>query len=79
LEQRWIRLATMDPDSGVVRVYRGDDVFEGIDGTEEALEEVATSRDWYEGRRDHLPLARIQAASTSACRCQAHSGTGRVA
>ena len=55
---RWIRVATIDPDDGQVHVYR-DGVFEPFVPADEPLPAVASSADWYQGRAEHLPIARI--------------------
>lgn len=65
VENRWIRLSTMDPESGVIKVYRGNGVFETLEGEEEPLPVAASSAEWYRGRREHLPLARIEVCSSS--------------
>jgi uncharacterized protein YbcC (UPF0753/DUF2309 family) len=60
LQNRWIRLAALDPDTGIAHVYR-DGVFERYeeeDGTD--LPSVTTSVEWYRGKMDHLPIARIE-------------------
>ncbi|MBE2281880.1 MAG: DUF2309 domain-containing protein [Prosthecobacter sp.] len=57
---RWIRLATMDPDDGHIEIYRGDDVFEPLTGDEEPLPVAPSSMAWYRGKMEHLPLARIE-------------------
>lgn len=56
---RWIRLATLDPEDGHIEVYRGGEVFEPLRGDEEPLPVAASSRDWFRGKMEHLPLARI--------------------
>ncbi|MBE7494016.1 MAG: DUF2309 domain-containing protein [Verrucomicrobiaceae bacterium] len=56
---RWIRIATMDPDDGHIEIYRGNDVFEPLVGDEEPLPVTPNSRTWYRGKSEHLPLARI--------------------
>lgn len=58
LTNRWIRLATLDPDTKEVKVYR-DGIFEKLEGDEEALPTARTSADWYSGKIEHLPVARI--------------------
>jgi uncharacterized protein len=55
---KWIRLATMDPDDGHIEVYR-DGVFEKLEGDEEPLPVAPSSRAWYQGKMEHLSLARI--------------------
>lgn len=59
---RWIRIATMDPEDGHIEIYRGGEVFETLAGEEEPLPVTANSRTWYRGKADHLPLARIDPA-----------------
>jgi uncharacterized protein YbcC (UPF0753/DUF2309 family) len=60
---RWIRLSTVDPETGAIHALR--------DGTWELQAEdfpelpaLTTSRDWYEGKRKHLPVAVIRSAVT---------------
>ncbi len=55
---RWIRVATIDPDTGGVHVRR-DSGFEIFDGPLERLQTARSSAEWYSGKRDHLPLASI--------------------
>lgn len=55
---KWIRLATMDPDDGHVEVYR-DGVFEKLEGDEVPLPVAPSSMAWYRGQTGHLALARI--------------------
>ncbi len=60
LDNRWIRLATMDPNDGrLIHMYRGDGQWEAIHGDDERLGHAASSIDWYHGHRQHLPVARI--------------------
>lgn len=62
LANRWIRLAAMDPHDGRrILVYRGDGKWEPIDGDDEKLYHSTSSIDWYHGRMEHLPVARIEA------------------
>ncbi len=58
LENRWIRLATMDPESGVVHVRRGGG-FERLEVAPRPLPAAATSLGWFAGKLQHLPLAHI--------------------
>jgi len=55
---KWIRLATMDPDDGHMEVYH-DGVFEKLTGSEEPLPVAHNSMAWYRGKMEHLALARI--------------------
>lgn len=59
VENRWVRLAAIGPDSGEIQVYRGNGVWEPLEEGGEALPTAPTSQSWYQGRRGHLPLARI--------------------
>ena len=64
LTNRWIRLATLDPATKEIQVYRSG-VFEKLEGDEEPLATTTTSAAWYAGKIEHLPVARIQPALTS--------------
>jgi uncharacterized protein len=57
--KRWIRLSTMDPDSGAIKVYR-DGVFEPLEGDEVDLPRSTSSAKYYSGTLEHLPVARIE-------------------
>ena len=59
LENQWIRLASLDPDTQDIRVYRGAGVWEPLSGSEEPLPVAESSRSYYSGKIDHLPVARI--------------------
>jgi uncharacterized protein YbcC (UPF0753/DUF2309 family) len=59
VENRWIRLATVDPASGRVHVRR-DSGFEEFDERLERLPVALSSAEWFGGRIQHLPLASIQ-------------------
>ena len=59
LVNRWIRAATIDPDSGRIHVYR-DSGFEEFDGAVERLPVALSSKEWYGGKIQHLPMAWIQ-------------------
>jgi uncharacterized protein YbcC (UPF0753/DUF2309 family) len=61
VENQWIRMAVMDPEQGGrIFAYRGSGKWEAIEGDDEKLFEVGSSREWYEGHIDHLPMARIE-------------------
>jgi uncharacterized protein YbcC (UPF0753/DUF2309 family) len=60
VENRWIRLATLDPDTGEVHMRRGN-TFERVDESTGTLPAAPTSGDWYRGRMEHLPMAQIGA------------------
>lgn len=59
VENRWIRIATIDPESGRVFVHK-DGRFEEFDGPLERLPVALSSAEWYAGKRRHLPMAWIQ-------------------
>ena len=59
VENRWIRLATIDPDSGRVHVRR-DRGFEELTDEVERLPVALSSAEWYSGKIEHLPMAWIQ-------------------
>ncbi|HEX6985309.1 MAG TPA: DUF2309 domain-containing protein, partial [Planctomycetaceae bacterium] len=56
----WILLATLDPHSAEVRVFR-DGAFPPHRPTKAALPKAQSSVDWYRGWRDHLDFAEIEA------------------
>jgi uncharacterized protein YbcC (UPF0753/DUF2309 family) len=60
---RWIRLSTVDPESGRIHVWR-DGAWELQPESSSGLASAPTSRSWYEGKRDHLPVAVIGSAAT---------------
>jgi uncharacterized protein YbcC (UPF0753/DUF2309 family) len=64
IEKRWIRLATMDPVDGSIHLYR-DGVFEPLREAT-ALPETESSVDWYFGKLEHLPIARVTATAAHA-------------
>jgi hypothetical protein len=59
VENRWFRLATIDPESGRVFVRR-DGGFAEFDGPVERLPVALSSAEWYAGKLQHLPMAWIQ-------------------
>jgi hypothetical protein len=65
VENRWIRIATIDPASGRVHV-RGDGGFEEFDAPLERLPAVLSSAQWYAGKMQHLPMASIQTGERAA-------------
>lgn len=61
VENRWIRVSIIRPDDGAIQIYRGHGCWEDLVGDEEPLPIASSSRDYYLGKRDHLPVARINA------------------
>jgi uncharacterized protein YbcC (UPF0753/DUF2309 family) len=59
VENRWIRVATVDPASGRVHVRR-DGGFEEFDERLERLPVALSSEEWFAGKTRHLPMAWIQ-------------------
>jgi hypothetical protein len=58
VENRWIRLATLDPESGEVALYQNGQ-FVVLDEREVLLPEVRSSVEWFGGKLHHLPMAKI--------------------
>jgi uncharacterized protein YbcC (UPF0753/DUF2309 family) len=59
LENRWIRLATIDPGDSHIEIYRGAGTWEPLQGDEEPLPVAPSSIAYYHGKIEHLPVARI--------------------
>lgn len=60
LDNRWIRLATVDPvDPARIHYYSGNGQWERVNGLSEQLQAASSSLAWYHGHREHLPVARI--------------------
>ena len=59
VENRWIRVATIDPASGRVHIRRNSG-FEEFDERLERLPVALSSAEWYSGKLQHLPMAWIQ-------------------
>ena len=59
VENRWIRLATIDPVSGRVHVRR-DSGYEEFHEALERLPVALSSHEWFSGKLQHLPMAWIQ-------------------
>ena len=64
VENRWIRLATINPVSGCVHVAR-DSSFEEFREPLERLPVALSSHEWYAGKLEHLPMACIQMPRTA--------------
>ena len=60
VENRWIRVAAIDPESGRVHVRR-EHGFEEFEGAVERLPVALSSAEWYGGKIEHLAMAWIQA------------------
>ena len=56
----WVQLATLDPDSSTLHVFRHGE-FQLYQPHASQLPQVASSADWYRGWRDHLEFAEINA------------------
>jgi hypothetical protein len=55
----WVQLAVLDPQSSRIQRFLNGR-FEDYEPRLGQLSEVAASREWYAGRRDHLPFALIR-------------------
>lgn len=60
IENRWIRVSTIDPVSGAVHSFRNRG-FEPFAERIEHLPVAASSMEWYAGKIQHLPMAWIHA------------------
>jgi hypothetical protein len=65
VENRWIRLSTLDPDSGAIHVLRNGN-FEPASPWTEEIPQVRSSAEWYQGTRAHLPIAEIKGVAANA-------------
>jgi|CXWL01.1.fsa_nt_gi uncharacterized protein YbcC (UPF0753/DUF2309 family) len=61
VDNRWIRLAAMNPADGSVHILRGT-TFEPLEGAHNPPT-ASSSMDWYRGKIEHLPMARIAGTS----------------
>ncbi len=58
IRNQWVQIATLDPNSANIQIYRHGQ-FEPYVPSSSKLPEVGQSCDWYRGWRDHLGFARI--------------------
>ncbi len=58
IANRWLRVATMDPATGALTIV-GAAGLRPHDREATELPQVTESADWYRGRREHLPCARV--------------------
>jgi uncharacterized protein YbcC (UPF0753/DUF2309 family) len=58
VENRWIRIAAIDAETGRIHVRR-DNGFEEFDLALERLPVALSSAEWYDGKIEHLPMAWI--------------------
>jgi uncharacterized protein len=65
----WIQVALLDPDDGSIRVF-ADGGFVPLEVERGPLPEATHSTEWYGGRREHLPPARILAACVEPTRAR---------
>lgn len=59
VENRWIRVAAIDPESGCIHVRR-DHGYEKFEEPVERLPVALSSAEWYVGKMDYLAMASIQ-------------------
>ena len=59
VENLWVRVATMDPVTGAIQMYRGGGRFEAAALDDRPLPVAATSAEFYRGKLEHLRLAEI--------------------
>jgi len=65
VKNRWIRLATIDPGSARIHIFR-DSEFEEFHEALERLPVALSSHEWYAGKLGHLPMGWIQTFQTAA-------------
>lgn len=63
VENAWVRIVAMDPQTGDMQVYRGNGRFEPAVAPDANLPRAATSREYYSNKLGHLPLAQIVGVS----------------
>ena len=61
VEGGWVQLAILDPETSRVELFQHGK-FVPYTAKESEISTVMTSRDWYQGRRDHLAFASITAS-----------------
>ncbi|MEZ5393249.1 MAG: DUF2309 domain-containing protein [Bryobacterales bacterium] len=59
VENSWVRVVAIDSETGVMHAYR-DGKFELYDEPDVELPRAETSVEWYRGKSEHLPIARIE-------------------
>jgi hypothetical protein len=62
VENSWVRIATLDPDSDAIHVF-ADGKFEPYTITNSKLPVVSRSAEWYRGWRGPLGIAAIKPAA----------------
>ena len=75
IENRWVQMSVLDPDSPEIQVYQGG-AFHPYQPESSEIPEVARSQDWYRGWRDHLGYARITPKETVPTQAQAMESAG---
>jgi len=58
IRSEWVRIATIDPDSGNIHIY-SHGAFHTYDPEPGRLPMVTNSREWYAGHVGHLPYAKL--------------------
>lgn len=59
VQNRWIRPAAIDPETGRITIYRNGEFVPFI-SQEQPVPEASSSFDWYNGKLEHLPIAKIR-------------------
>ena len=63
LGNAWVHLIAMDPETGELSVFLPHGEFVPWGGQPASLPTVRSSFEWYEGKVDYLPPARIEQAA----------------
>ncbi|MCB9852665.1 MAG: DUF2309 domain-containing protein [Phycisphaerales bacterium] len=58
VRHRWVQLATLDPNDASIHLFQNDR-FVPLDSSDAPLPTATSSTAWYDGKREHLPFARI--------------------
>ena len=78
VENQWVRVATIDPESGALTTLEADGRFVPFTAPAGvALPVVAESRAWYAGKEDFVPPARLFAAAGAGAAAAPQRGEDR--
>ena len=67
IRNHWVQIATLDPASNQIQLYQGDR-FEPYSPESHSLPTVPVSLDWYQGWREPLGFAKVDANASSTSR-----------
>lgn len=64
VRNRWVQLATLNPDDGAIQLFE-DGEFVPFEDSNAALPTAESSAAWYQGKEGHLPFASIVGSESS--------------